>query len=99
MPDELAPGRSALLVVDVQSDFCAGGSLAVSGGADTAAAVARHLDTRSGRYATVAATRDWHVDPGAHFASAQGTAADFVDTWPDHCVAGNRRGCLSPRRA
>lgn len=74
----------ALIVVDVQNDFCEGGSLAVSGGAGVAARISRYLAARAGDYATVVATRDRHVDPGAHFADEP----DYVDTWPAHCVAG-----------
>jgi nicotinamidase/pyrazinamidase len=74
----------ALIVVDVQNDFCEGGSLAVAGGADVAAAVTEHLRTEGGRYAHVVATRDHHVDPGGHFAEQP----DFLDTWPPHCVVG-----------
>ena len=72
----------ALVVVDVQNDFCEGGSLAVSGGAAVAAAITEHINASS--YAHVVGTRDWHIDPGAHFA----TDPDFVDTWPPHCVVG-----------
>jgi nicotinamidase/pyrazinamidase len=74
----------ALIVVDVQNDFCEGGSLAVAGGAAVAAAVTEHLRTAAGEYAHVVATRDHHIDPGDHFAQAP----DFVDTWPEHCVVG-----------
>jgi nicotinamidase/pyrazinamidase len=73
----------ALIIVDVQNDFCEGGSLAVAGGAGVAAAITRLLRTDGDRYAVVAATRDWHLDPGTHFA----TDPDWVDTWPVHCVA------------
>ncbi len=72
----------ALLVVDVQNDFCEGGSLAVAGGATVAADV---NDLLSGQgYTAIVATRDHHVDPGPHFSDHP----DFVDTWPPHCVAG-----------
>ena len=71
----------ALIVVDVQNDFCEGGSLAVTGGAAVAAAISARI--RAGGYAHVVATRDHHVDPGAHFSDAP----DFVDTWPEHCRA------------
>src|SRR3954447_25886202 len=74
----------ALIVVDVQNDFCEGGSLAVAGGAAVAAAISRHLQEEAGRYAAVVATRDHHIDPGAHFAQSP----DFVDSWPAHCVVG-----------
>ncbi len=73
---------TALVVVDVQNDFCEGGSLAVAGGADLAGRVAALL--ASGSYATVVATRDHHVDPGPHFSSTP----DYVDSWPPHCVVG-----------
>jgi nicotinamidase/pyrazinamidase len=74
----------ALVVVDVQNDFCEGGSLAVSGGAAVAAAITEHVRTAAGGYAHVVATRDHHIDPGAHFADQP----DFLDTWPAHCVVG-----------
>ncbi|AXT85646.1 nicotinamidase [Aeromicrobium sp. A1-2] len=73
---------TALIVVDVQNDFCEGGSLAVTGGAKVAADIADLI--ASGAYATVVATRDHHVDPGAHFSDNP----DFVDSWPRHCVVG-----------
>jgi nicotinamidase/pyrazinamidase len=74
----------ALVVVDVQNDFCEGGSLAVAGGAAVAEAISAHTRAEAGRYAHVVATRDHHVDPGAHFAEHP----DFVDSWPAHCVVG-----------
>lgn len=74
----------ALIIVDVQNDFCEGGSLAVAGGAGVAAAITEYARNQAGRYTAVVATKDWHVDPGAHFA----TEPDYVDTWPAHCVAG-----------
>ncbi len=73
----------ALVVVDVQNDFCEGGSLAVTGGAAVAAAVTEHLREHRADYAAVVGTLDWHVDPGAHFADEP----DFVDSWPAHCRA------------
>ncbi|SCX61157.1 nicotinamidase/pyrazinamidase [Klenkia marina] len=76
----------ALVVVDVQNDFCEGGSLAVAGGAAVARAITVHAGQglERGQYAHVVATRDHHVDPGAHFSDSP----DFVDTWPEHCVVG-----------
>jgi nicotinamidase/pyrazinamidase len=72
----------ALIVVDVQNDFCEGGSLAVVGGAAVAAAITGHIS--SAGYDHVVATRDHHVDPGRHFAEHP----DFLETWPAHCVVG-----------
>jgi nicotinamidase/pyrazinamidase len=74
----------ALVVVDVQNDFCEGGSLAVAGGAAVAAAITEHVRSAGGDYAHVVATRDHHVDPGGHFAEQP----DFLETWPPHCVVG-----------
>lgn len=80
----------ALIVVDVQNDFCEGGSMGVAGGAEVALRIGELLhrwfdaDERSRKYRYVVATRDHHVDPGPHF----GDPPDFVDSWPAHCVAG-----------
>jgi nicotinamidase/pyrazinamidase len=74
----------ALIVVDVQNDFCEGGSLPVAGGAATAAAISRHLAAGAGSYGHVVASRDFHVDPGGHFSASP----DFVASWPPHCVVG-----------
>jgi nicotinamidase/pyrazinamidase len=74
----------ALIVVDVQNDFCEGGSLPVTGGAAVAAAITEHVQMHRDEYVAVVGTKDWHVDPGAHFAAEP----DFVDTWPAHCIAG-----------
>jgi nicotinamidase/pyrazinamidase len=81
---------SAIIVVDVQNDFCEGGSLAVAGGAAVARAVSARL--AAGGYEHAVATRDHHIDPGAHF-SAQ---PDFVDSWPPHCVMGTDGVQLHP---
>jgi nicotinamidase/pyrazinamidase len=74
----------ALIVVDVQNDFCEGGSLPVGGGSDVAAAISAHVAAHRDEYAAVVGTRDWHVDPGGHFAAEP----DYVDSWPVHCVVG-----------
>src|SRR5262245_48991052 len=73
----------ALIIVDVQNDFCEGGSLPVTGGADVAAGISGAL-SGSVPWDHVVATKDYHTDPGAHF----GSPPDYVDSWPVHCVAG-----------
>ncbi|MGY1593017.1 isochorismatase family protein [Geodermatophilus sp. SYSU D00708] len=83
----------ALVVVDVQNDFCEGGSLAVAGGTAVAAAISAHVQEHAGEYAHVVATRDHHIDPGDHFHEEP----DFVGTWPAHCVAGSHGVELHPR--
>ncbi|WP_027658975.1 nicotinamidase [Salinispora fenicalii] len=75
---------NALIIVDVQNDFCEGGSLAVGGGASVAAGVSQLLAAEPNRWDHVVATKDYHIDPGAHF----GDPPDFVDSWPPHCVVG-----------
>ncbi|MFI1917528.1 nicotinamidase [Nocardia sp. NPDC020380] len=72
----------ALIVVDVQNDFCEGGSLAVAGGAAVAERISEYLGVSD--YSAVVATRDFHIDPGAHFSATP----DYVDTWPPHCRVG-----------
>lgn len=74
----------ALIVVDVQRDFCEGGSLAVTGGAAVAAAVTRYVTSGADDVDHVVATRDFHIDPGEHFSEQP----DFETSWPVHCVAG-----------
>ncbi|MEV4682054.1 isochorismatase family protein [Streptomyces kurssanovii] len=74
----------ALIVVDVQNDFCEGGSLAVAGGADVAAAITDLIGHAQPGYRHVVATRDHHVEPGDHFSDHP----DFARSWPPHCVAG-----------
>lgn len=81
---------AALIVVDVQNDFCEGGSLAVAGGSRVAADVSRHC--AESEYAQVVATRDYHIDPGAHFSDNP----DFVRSWPRHCVAGTPGSSFHP---
>lgn len=77
----------ALLVIDVQNDFCEGGSLAVSGGAAVAKKISEYLSTAD--YDLVFASRDWH-DPNStnsgHFAE-EGQQPNYTTTWPVHCVA------------
>lgn len=74
----------ALIIVDVQNDFCEGGSLAVNGGASVAAGVSAILSDADTPWDHVVATKDYHVDPGAHFAAHP----DFVNSWPVHCEVG-----------
>ncbi|MFD7547323.1 isochorismatase family protein [Streptomyces sp. NPDC059578] len=76
--------RRALIVVDVQNDFCEGGSLAVTGGADVAAAITELIGQAPAGYRHVVATRDHHIAPGDHFSDQP----DYVDSWPVHCLAG-----------
>jgi nicotinamidase/pyrazinamidase len=83
----------ALLIVDVQNDFCEGGSLPVPGGIAVASAITQYLAAPDGaRYDHVVATQDFHVDPGTHFSAEP----DFVLSWPPHCVAGTSGAHFRP---
>lgn len=78
--------KTALLLVDVQNDFCPGGNLATARGDEVASKIAELIstpDSRTRDYVATVATQDWHIDPGAHFSEKP----DFVDSWPVHCVA------------
>ncbi|WP_315913116.1 isochorismatase family protein [Arthrobacter sp. lap29] len=79
----------ALIIVDVQNDFCEGGSLAVAGGANLASEISEFLENAQD-LDFVVATQDWHIDPGAHFSETP----DFLNSWPMHCVAGSKGAAL-----
>lgn len=88
--------QTALIVVDVQNDFCPGGSLAVEGG-DSVAERITELLAPGESYALVVATMDWHPAPGesepfAHFSEEP----DYVDSWPIHCVHDTSGAALHP---
>lgn len=82
----------AFFIIDVQNDFCEGGSLGCDGGARVAELISNYLAQHKHEYDYVIASRDWHDadnDNGGHFAK-QGEAPDFVNSWPVHCVANTR---------
>nr|VDG63958.1 pyrazinamidase/nicotinamidase (isochorismate synthase) [Streptococcus thermophilus] len=86
----------ALVVVDVQNDFCPGGALGTARGDEVADTIAEHIaatrpaSSEAGSYSHIVATQDWHIDPGSHFSEDP----DFVDTWPVHCVADSEGAAL-----
>jgi nicotinamidase/pyrazinamidase len=90
--------KRALIVVDVQNDFCEGGSLPVAGGAQVAHDIGRLLhrwvekSPDSPAYDVVVASKDHHVDPGEHWAREP----DFVDSWPVHCKVGTDGEAFHP---
>ena len=90
--------KRALIVVDVQNDFCEGGSLPVEGGARVASDISiilRHWtrkDPQAPPYDVVVATKDHHIDPGAHWSDAP----DFAETWPVHCKVGTDGEAFHP---
>lgn len=88
----------ALIVVDVQNDFCEGGSLPVPGGARVASEISELLhhwtrqDPKAPPYDVVVATKDHHIDPGAHWSRDP----DFADSWPVHCKVGTDGEAFHP---
>ncbi|WP_454048425.1 isochorismatase family protein [Cellulomonas sp. Marseille-Q8402] len=88
----------ALIVVDVQNDFCEGGALAVAGGAAVAERVSELIARAGDGYDVVVATADWHEplphDNAGHF--AVGADPDYVATWPEHCVRGTAGAAYHP---
>lgn len=100
MPHDFT-AADALIVVDVQNDFCPGGALAVAGG-DEIVPLINRLATR---FENVVLTQDWHPAGHASFASAHPGKAPFELTempygpqvlWPDHCVQGTRGADFHP---
>lgn len=87
----------ALIVVDIQKDFCEGGNLAVAGGNKVAGLVSELMLRKEGAwplYPVVALTRDWHIAPGNHFAYYE--EPNYMTSWPVHCVAGTRGAEIHP---
>jgi nicotinamidase/pyrazinamidase len=85
----------ALIVADVQNDFCEGGSLEVAGGAGVAEAITKHMRAAAADYDHVIATKDYHIAPRGHFSEEP----DYVTTWPRHCVVGTAGVEFHPRLA
>lgn len=95
------PPRSALVIVDVQNGFCddfAPAELPVTGGGALASRIATAVEEQKHVFAAIVATKDYHVDPGDHFASPE-RPADYVDVWPVHCVAGTPGAEFHPQIA
>lgn len=88
--------RIALIVVDVQRDFCEGGALAVSGGNLVADKIYEYVVDYADFYYEFVFTKDWHEplpsDNGGHF----GNPPDFVDSWPVHCVMNSPMSDFAP---
>jgi nicotinamidase/pyrazinamidase len=73
--------KDALIIVDVQNDFCPGGALAVSGGDEVVPALNRVIERFAEAGLLIIATRDWHPERTSHFKTHGGP-------WPVHCVQG-----------
>ena len=97
----MADHTTALIVIDVQRDFCEGGALAVEGGAALVPPINAILDD----YAVVVFTQDWHPAGHSSFASSHDGRAPFEVIempygpqvlWPDHCVIGSDGAAFHP---
>ena len=84
--------KRALVIVDLQNDFCEGGSLGVDGGAEVARRISRYVARHGADYDLVVASRDYHIEPGGHFSDHP----DFRDSWPAHCVVGTQGADFHP---
>ncbi|MBU0781846.1 nicotinamidase/pyrazinamidase [Loktanella salsilacus] len=89
----MQPLTHALIVIDMQNDFCPGGALAVTGGDD----IVDGINALMADFQTVILTQDWHPAGHSSFASSHPGAAPMqvVDMpygpqvlWPDHCIQG-----------
>jgi nicotinamidase/pyrazinamidase len=85
-------GKDALLVIDVQNDFCAGGALAVSDGDAVIPVLNRYIEKFRAAKLPILATRDWHPKETKHFKAHGGL-------WPPHCVQGTRGADFHPELA
>jgi nicotinamidase/pyrazinamidase len=81
--------KSALLIVDLQRDFCPGGSLAVAGGDEIIPVINRYIKIFSEKGLPVLASRDWHPENTVHFKTGGGP-------WPVHCVQGTSGAQFHP---
>ena len=93
--------NSALIVIDMQNDFCPGGKLAVAGGDE----VIPRINALMQDFPVVVLTQDWHPPNHASFASNHDGAAPFSviempygpqTLWPDHCIWGTEGARLHP---
>lgn len=85
----MAGNRSALLIVDVQRDFCPGGALAAPDGDRVVAPLNRYIDEAAANGWPVYASRDWHPPATSHF-------SDYGGEWPVHCVEGTAGAAFHP---
>jgi nicotinamidase/pyrazinamidase len=73
----------ALIIIDVQNDFCPGGSLAVTGGDEVVPVLNQYIEQFRRAKLPIFATRDWHPENTRHFKTHGGL-------WPPHCVQGTK---------
>jgi nicotinamidase/pyrazinamidase len=93
--------QEALIVIDMQNDFCPGGALAVKGGHD----IVPLINQLMGRFENIVLTQDWHPADHSSFASQHTGRAPFQTVempygpqtlWPDHCMMGSKGSEFHP---
>lgn len=82
--------RKALLIVDVQNDFCPGGALAVPEGDKVIPIINKYIGNFTKKKLPVFATRDWHPVRTNHF-------KDFGGAWPVHCIQNSKGAEFHPK--
>lgn len=85
-------GRDALIIVDVQNDFCPGGALAVSDGHLVVPPLNRYIERFQQAKLPIIATRDWHPRETRHFNTCGGV-------WPPHCIQETKGAEFHPELA
>jgi nicotinamidase/pyrazinamidase len=94
--------QTALVVIDVQNDFCPGGALAVNDGDS----IVSLINSKMNDYDIIALTQDWHPVDHSSFASSQKGKSPLETVempygtqvlWPDHCVQGTRGAAFHPK--
>ncbi|MFN4155960.1 MAG: bifunctional nicotinamidase/pyrazinamidase [Paracoccaceae bacterium] len=97
----MRPATDAVIVIDMQNDFCPGGALAVAGGD----AIVPGINALMTGFAAVVLTQDWHPADHASFAANHAQAAPFSEVqmpygpqvlWPTHCVQGSTGAAFHP---
>jgi nicotinamidase/pyrazinamidase len=83
------PGRDALVVVDIQNDFCPAGALGVAGGDEVVPVLNAYAERFAAAGAPVFVTRDWHPPRTTHF-------REWGGVWPPHCVQGTAGAAFHP---
>jgi nicotinamidase/pyrazinamidase len=83
------PARDALVIVDIQNDFCPGGALGVREGDRVVPILSRYAERFAARGAPIFASRDWHPAETTHF-------RPYGGVWPPHCVQGTPGAAFHP---
>jgi nicotinamidase/pyrazinamidase len=82
--------KKALLIVDLQNDFCPGGALAVPAGDKIVPKVNKYIGIFKKKKLPIFASRDWHPVQSSHF-------KDFGGLWPVHCIRNSRGAAFHPK--